>query len=171
MKLAVDVDYQDDTAQIAGVAFNDWTDAESLAIYTSSLSDVQAYEPGYFYKRELPCILKLLEEHELNPDCIIIDGFVYLDGKKEAGLGKYLYDALNGKSSIIGVAKRRFRNTPESCEVYRGQSSKSLYVTSEGLPPDTAKEHIASMHGSYRIPDLLKKADQVCRFLKKVGVK
>ena len=169
MKLAVDVDYQNDTAHIAGVAFSDWTDAESLAIYTSSLSGVQAYEPGNFFKRELSCILKLLEEHELKPECIIIDGFVYLDGKKEAGLGKYLYDALDGKSSIIGVAKRRFKTTPESCEVYRGQSRKSLYVSSEGLPPDTAKEHITSMHGSYRIPDLLKKADRVCRLLKEGG--
>jgi len=163
MKLAVDVDYENDAAHIAGVAFSAWEDAEPSAIYTSDLSGIEAYEPGSFFKRELPCILKLLHEHELTPECIVIDGFVYLDGEKDAGLGKHLYDALDGKSSIIGVTKRPFKNTPESCKVYRGQSSQPLYVTSEGMAADAAKAYITSMHGKYRIPDLLKKADQVCR--------
>ena len=163
MILAVDVDYRDGIAHIAGVAFTDWSDVEPSATYTSELSGIEAYEPGNFFKRELPCILKLLEEHELAPECIIIDGFVYLDGEKEQGLGKHLYDALDDKAVIIGVAKRRFNTTPESCEVYRGQSSKPLYVTAEGVAVDVAKAHIASMHGEYRIPDLLKMADRLCR--------
>ena len=163
MKLAIDVDYNNDTAHIAGVAFSAWEDVEPSAIYTSELKDVEAYESGMFFKRELPCILKLLQEHRLTPEYIIIDGFVYLDGYKEPGLGKYLHDALNGAFAIIGVAKRPFKNTPESCEVYRGQSSKPLYVTSEGIAADTAKEYIATMHGGFRVPDLLKMADQLCR--------
>ena len=163
MILAVDVDYGDGIAHIAGVAFSDWSDVEPSATYTSELSGIEAYEPGNFFKRELPCILKLLNEHELTPECIVIDGFVYLDGASDAGLGRRLYDALNGTISIIGVAKRPFKNTPESCEVYRGQSSKPLYVTSEGIAADTAKEYIATMHGEYRIPDLLKIADRLCR--------
>jgi len=58
MKLAIDVDYKNDFAHIAGVAFAAWEDAEPSAIYSSELSDIEAYEPGYFFKRELPCILK-----------------------------------------------------------------------------------------------------------------
>jgi len=110
--------------------------------------------------------LKLLNEHELTPECIVIDGFVYLDGEKEAGLGKHLHDELQPKSAIIGVAKNRFKNTPESCALIRGQSSKPLYVTTIGFSLDEAKDRIASMHGEYRIPDLLKKADQLCRMRK-----
>jgi hypothetical protein len=30
---------------------------------------------------------------------------VYLDGFSEAGLGKYLYDALKGEVSVVGMAK------------------------------------------------------------------
>jgi len=163
MKLAVDVDYRENTAHIAGVAFAAWEDAEPSATYSSELSDIEAYEPGSFYKRELPCILKLLDEHVLMPECIVIDGFVYLDGCDEPGLGKHLYNALGGKVTIIGVAKRPFKSTPKSCEVYRGQSAKPLYVTSEGIPFDIAKAHVSSMYGDFRIPDILKKADQLCR--------
>ena len=163
MKLAIDVDYNNNAAHIAGVAFTAWKDAEPSAIYTSELSGIEAYEPGNFFKRELPCILKLLQEHRLTPEYIIIDGFVYLDVYNEPGLGKHLHDTLNGASAIIGVAKRPFKSTPESCEVYRGQSSKPLYITAEGVASDDAKAHIASMHGEYRIPDLLKMADRLCR--------
>lgn len=163
VNLAIDVDYRDDTAHIAGVAFSGWQDAEPSAIFTSTLSDIEAYEPGSFFRRELPCILKLLEEHELTPACIVIDGFVYLDGESEAGLGKHLYDALSPKSAIIGVAKRPFKNTPVSCELNRGESSKPLYVTSIGNTTDDARGRIASMHGEFRIPTLLKQADRICR--------
>lgn len=47
---------------------------------------------------------KLLSKHNLKPDCIIVDGFVHLEDDKP-GLGKHLYDALNGKVRVIGVAK------------------------------------------------------------------
>lgn len=163
MNLAVDVYYKNNNACVAGVAFSAWADAEPFAVYSSTITGVEKYVPGEFYKRELPCILKLLKEHQLTPECIIIDGFVYLDGHKEPGLGKHLYDSLAGNSAIIGVAKRRFKNIPEYCEIYRGRSIKPLYVTSEGLTIDAAKKHISSMHGEYRIPNLLKKADQLCR--------
>ena len=163
MNLAVDVYYKNRNACIAGVAFNAWTDAEPSAVFFSTLNGVAAYVPGKFFKRELPCILKLLKEHDLAPECIIVDGFVYLDGHKKAGLGKHLYDALGGRSAVIGVAKQPFKNGPGYCRINRGQSSKPLYITSKGFTIDAAKEHILSMHGEYRIPTLLKRADQLCR--------
>ena len=163
MILAVDVDYVNTTARIAGVAFSNWNDSNPAAIYTSTLTDIAEYEPGAFFRRELPCIMKLLQEHELTPDCIVIDGFVYLDGHTRAGLGKHLHDSLGGNTKVIGVAKRPFVNIPASCEICRGQSSKPLFVTTEGFSLEDAKTHISAMHGKYRVPDLLRKADQVCR--------
>ncbi|WP_036249600.1 endonuclease V [Methylobacter sp. BBA5.1] len=163
MLLAVDVDYRDAHAFIAGIAFENWQDASEQNVFRSQLGNIKAYRPGQFYRRELPCILKLIEEHQIVPDAIIIDGFVYLDGKSRPGLGKYLYDALQEKISVLGVAKKPFRGIARECELYRGASKKPLYVTSAGMPLTDAKQHIRSMHGPYRIPTLLKKVDQLCK--------
>ncbi len=163
MILAVDVDYRDNYASIGGVTFAHWEDNEEIDSFQSVLYDIEQYTPGKFYRRELPCILKLIEEHQLKPNFIIIDGFVYLDGVSEPGLGKHLYDALNGNVPIIGVAKKQFKKISSNFSIYRGSSQNPLYVTSVGIGFEVAKELIISMHGKYRIPTLLKKADQVCR--------
>lgn len=163
MKLAVDVQYYNDTATVGGVSFENWQDDEAQREYVSAFQGVMDYEPGKFYKRELPCILKLITEHELRPECIIVDGFVFLDGFSEAGLGKHLFDALGGKVSIIGVAKKRFKDINSKYEVYRGVSKNPLYVTAVGLEIEQARENIRLMHGRDRLPTLLKHADQICR--------
>lgn len=162
MILAIDVQYSENTAFVAGIAFETWLSEAPENEYISVLYDVAEYEPGNFYKRELPCILKLIEEHDLKPDTIVVDGYVYLDGENRPGLGKYLYDALKSEVEIIGVAKRSFSGIGESHEVLRGQSVKPLFITTTGQL-DTAKENIANMFGEYRIPVLLKRADQLCR--------
>jgi len=163
MILAVDVDYRDRFAAIAGITFENWQDVDETGIFKSTLDTIEDYIPGQFYRRELPCILKLIEEHQLAPDSIIVDGFVYLDGQSEAGLGKYLYDALHGKASVLGVAKKPFKGIVQECELYRGTSKKPLYITSIGMQLADAKNHIKSMHGEYRIPALLKKVDQIAK--------
>jgi deoxyribonuclease V len=163
MILAVDVDYRDHCAYIAGVSFENWTDSNENETFVSFLDHVDEYTPGQFYRRELPCILRLLEEHQLQPNCIVIDGFVYLDGESKPGLGKYLYDALNHQVAIIGVAKTPFTGIPVACEVFRGSSKNPLYVTSAGVAPDDAKTFIRSMHGDYRVPGLLQRVDRLCR--------
>ena len=163
MILAVDVNYKDDVASIAGITFDDWADSEVKGVYKSYLHGVNDYIPGKFYLRELPCILKLLEEHALSPRYIVIDGLVYLDGKSDPGLGKHLYDALNKKIAVIGVAKKPYKGIAQECAVYRGNSLMPLYVTSVGVNLEAAKTNIASMYGIYRIPVLLKKVDQECR--------
>ena len=163
MKLAVDVQYWNDKATAGGVSFKNWQDQEMQRKYVSFVEGFADYEPGYFYKRELPCILNLIAEHQLKPECIVIDGFVFLDGFSQAGLGKHLFDALDGRVSIIGVAKKRFKDIDSKYEVHRGDSKRPLYVTAVGMEVEQAKENIRSMHGSNRLPTLLKYADQICR--------
>lgn len=51
MILAVDVQYEEESAVIL------------------------PYEPGSFYKRELPCILSLLKDIYKQLDAIVIDGY------------------------------------------------------------------------------------------------
>lgn len=158
--LAIDVDYRGDTAHVAGVSFSDWTD--EIKTCKSTVSGVEDYISGEFYKRELPCILSLIKEHGLNPDCILVDGYVHLEGGKP-GLGKHLFDALNKKVMVIGVAKNPRGGGMKENEVYRGDSEKPLYVTSEGIELYKAKKIVKDMDGPYRIPKLIKLADTLCR--------
>lgn len=163
MILAVDVHYTDDAALVAGVSFTSWGSESAEHEYTSVVAKVADYEAGKFYKRELPCILQLLQEHGLAPDCIVIDGYVFLDGVSRPGLGKYLYDALEGGTPVVGVAKQPFKDIPTGCEVFRGNSAQPLYVTAAGMSLKQAKQNVQDMFGRYRIPELLKKTDQLSR--------
>jgi deoxyribonuclease V len=162
--LAVDVDYRDDgSAVAAGVLFPDWHSGAAEQTLTHRIANVAAYTPGRFFERELPCILALLEDCQIPPRTIVIDGHVHLDGLGAEGLGAHLFNALGGRVPVIGVAKSRFRDTPAEAEVLRGSSAKPLYVTSIGIPPDTARRLVRDMHGAHRIPTLLAAVDRVCR--------
>ena len=110
MILAIDVDYKESTATVAGVFFKHWKDSEASDVIVTNMEGICEYETGAFYKRELPCILKLLDEVKHPLSCIVVDGYVFLDGISKSGLGKYLYDALGKKIPVIGVAKRSFSN-------------------------------------------------------------
>jgi len=167
MILAIDVDYREDKAFIAGVLFQNWNDTKAKKIVTTILESIEPYQSGQFYKRELPCILALLEKiKETKLDCIVVDSYVYL-GENKKGLGAYLYEALDKKIPIIGVAKSPFRDAPlESNYIYRGKSKKPLYITSIGIDQEEAKKYILQMYGDFRIPMLLKETDRVCRSIK-----
>jgi deoxyribonuclease V len=98
----------------------------------------------------------------LQPDLILIDGYVWLD-ENEIGLGVYLYNELGGKIPVIGVAKSKFKTHSKVKEVFRGNSHTPLYVSSIGIDLVEATQNIKNMHGSFRLPTLLKKVDQLCR--------
>jgi deoxyribonuclease V len=163
MKLVVDVHYLNNRALCAGILFDQWDDSVILQKILTYTDNVPAYESGKFYKRELPCIINLLEEHSIMPELIIIDGYVFLDGQFKAGLGKYLYDHLQGEVAIVGVAKKAFNTISSDYQIQRGNSIKPLYITAVDMPLERAKNAIATMHGEHRIPTLLRQVDQLCR--------
>jgi deoxyribonuclease V len=163
MIFAVDVDYREDNALAAGVLFENWEDCEPTRQLTLQIDQVADYEPGQFYKRELPCILSLLKQFEVRPKYIIVDGYVCLGVAKKAGLGQHLYNALDGEIAVIGVAKSRFQDTPDAAELYRGSSQRPLYVTAVGIDLIEAKSAIARMCGANRIPIILKMVDRLSR--------
>ena len=163
MFLAVDVHYYQNRATAASLAFHPWQAEKPIGHFISTITHIAEYEPGSFYKRELPCIVRLLKEHNLHPKIIVIDGFVFLDGHRKPGLGKYLYDSLHKQPSVIGVAKNPFKNIQKKYTLFRGKSQKPLYITAVGVDLSLAKKNIAHMHGQYRIPTLLKKVDQLSR--------
>jgi deoxyribonuclease V len=159
MILAVDVYYTDDFAQVAGAIFEDWSDNKPLDILTTRVVSPSDYQPGELFKRELPCILKLMSYHALVPEIVIVDGYVFLDGHSEPGLGKHLHDALSHGPNVIGIAKNRFQGISTEYEVFRGGSSRPLFVTSFGVSLDEAQTHVRQMHGPHRIPTLLALVD------------
>lgn len=163
MILAMDVDYRQDKAVVAGVLLSDWQDEEPIKEIITDCDLGHDYVPGEFYRRELPCLLKLLEQIEIELNTIVIDGYVYLGKDHKPGLGRYLFDALDKQIAVIGVAKTVFKGTPASTEIRRGTSQRPLYVTAAGMDETTAKHCIQAMHGADRIPALLKRVDHLCR--------
>jgi deoxyribonuclease V len=165
MILAVDVDYREDCARVAGILFRDWGDEHPMIERVVECNVVSDYRPGEFFRRELPCIERLLQVIDQPVDCIVVDGYVYLGSEPRPGLGKHLFDALEQKIAVIGVAKTPFRDTPDTTAVFRGKSTRPLYVTAAGMPEDLARQRIRDMHGEHRIPALLQQVDRLSRRL------
>jgi exodeoxyribonuclease-5/deoxyribonuclease V len=159
--LAFDTYYYDQKAKTIGLSFQQWTDATPLQVFSEIIAPIADYEPGAFYKRELPCIMSLLHQIPKDPiECIVIDGFVYLDDAGQIGLGGHLYHQLSGNIPVIGVAKTNFATIENlKRKVYRGQSKNPLMVTAIGMEVDEAAKCIAQMHGEHRMPTLLKQLD------------
>ncbi len=155
----VDVDYRNPGAVAAGLWFRGWTAEVAEYQATAHFPDAAPYEPGAFYRRELPCLIGVLALGP-KPDAVIVDGYVWLaNGAK--GLGAHLHDARGGV--IIGVAKTRFASATDAIEVCRGASQSPLFVSTVGMPVEEAAARIAEMHGQYRVPTLLKCVDAIAR--------
>jgi deoxyribonuclease V len=167
MYLAFDTYYFGNRAKTVCLSFTYWTQTINFGVYSEVLENVEAYIPGAFYRRELPCILSLLQKVPAAPiEAIIVDGFVYLDDAGTFGLGGHLYQRLEEKIPVIGVAKTDFATIKQNKRaLLRGQSNRPLFITAVGMDPDTASDHIRSMSGTFRIPDLLKHLDHLTRQL------
>lgn len=162
--LAIDVYYHPDHAKVAGVLF-DWSDKAPQSTLTAIVSEVAPYQPGQFYKREMPCILELLKQVNLETlSAILVDSHVFVSNKKDYGLGGHLWESLGEVIPIVGVAKRSFHNTEKvTIPVTRGKSTNPLYVSAVGMEVQDAARLVEGMKGTYRIPDILKTLDQLSR--------
>lgn len=165
MILAIDVYYTNNQAKSVCIAFNDWTDEVQTQTYIKEIEGIEEYIPGQFYKRELPCILAVLEGIDLaQVEAIVVDGFVILDDEGKYGLGGYLYESLDQNIPIVGVAKRGFHQNEQNVKkVLRGESLNPLFITSIGMDLEVAAQRVKNMHGDYRFPSLLKILDQVTK--------
>jgi deoxyribonuclease V len=165
MILAFDTYYFDGKAKTVCLEFQEWNQSENFKIHTEIIDNVSEYIPGEFYKRELPCILSLLNQIDLKKvEIIVVDGFVYLDDEKKYGLGGHLYEKLNQEIPIIGVAKTNFASIEkDKRSLFRGDSQKPLYVTAIGIELEDAFKKVESMAGEFRMPTLLKEMDRLTK--------
>lgn len=163
MLICLDTDYRDPQAQCAYVLFDSWGAAEPVQVGCVRIDAVAPYEPGAFYKRELPGLLQALASVEHPLKAILIDAYVWLD-EGRGGLGWHLYEALERKIPVVGVAKTRFRPAEKvAIPVLRGESQNPLWVTAIGVETDWAAEKVKEMAGEFRVPKLLKMVDGRCR--------
>lgn len=164
MNLITDVHYHANGAQAAGILF-EWESDKIYGEFTVAIDQVEEYEPGMFYRRELPCLTSLIQEVPLQEiSHIIIDGFVFLNDEEEPGLGKRLYDYLNKKIPVIGIAKTGYHGIVKNVkEVNRGISVKPLFVTSVGIDLAKAASMVQTMHGANRLPTMVSLVDQLSR--------
>jgi len=160
-----DTFYGEDYAKTAVVGIEDWGSNQPIFELSDTIYEVNEYESGAFYKRELPCILSIINKINLDPkkDILVIDGYVTLSDDGKPGLGGYLFNELEGKIPVIGVAKNDFASLNLKKTIYRGGSKKPLFVTALGYDLQKASEKIITMHGEFRLPTVLKLADQKCR--------
>lgn len=163
MIAALDVHYSDTKASAAAVVFESWDSETPLSTYVVSTQNCGDYLPGQFYLRELQPLLAVISAIRDEITIFVIDGYCHLSAEGERGLGAHLAENLPDESTIVGVAKSRFRGSQHATEVFRGESKRPLFVTAIGLNYHQAANKIASMHGPYRIPTLLKEVDRLSR--------
>jgi deoxyribonuclease V len=122
------------------------------------------YEPGSFYKRELPLLLAVLRKAAQIPELVVIDGYAWLDANGSPGLGAHLHEALGKSHTIIGVGKTAYRGAETWCaQVCRGTTARPLFVTTIGMTSKAAAALVRGLHGDHRIPTLIRRTDSLAR--------
>ncbi|MEQ1811164.1 MAG: endonuclease V [Terricaulis sp.] len=162
--VAIDAAYGEARSAVSAVYFRDW--GSEFTHVTSSFireGEPPAYEPGAFYKRELPLLMEALDRAPMPVSAVVIDGYVWLSADSKPGLGARLYEALARRVPVIGVAKTAFRDDSWSETVRRGTSDVPLHVTSIGIDRADAARRIVGMSGEGRISKLVGLADRQAR--------
>jgi deoxyribonuclease V len=158
---AVDVCYLPGGGARAGAALAADTQFTAVVAERSAVvAEVAPYEPGGFYRRELPPIRAVLEGLA-GLRLLIVDGYVDLDPGGRMGLGAHAHAEFG--VPVVGVAKTRFAAATHAVAVLRGGSARPLFVTAAGLPAAQAADLIRHMPGHFRLPDALRRADAVAR--------
>lgn len=175
MKLVMAVHLGSEGASAVALAFDDWDCAEAGQHYTAHITTIAPHSPvaeaaplakaarGEPNLRALPCLLQLLRQHALQPDVIVIDGWVHLDNQATPGLGQHLYQALGGRSAVIGISTTARPELPAQFAVLREEDAAPLVVTCAGIDLGAAKARVRAMHGKRRVPTLLKLATRMAK--------
>ena len=81
----------------AGIAFADWRSDVIARTEVASLGRAQPYEPGQFFKRELPHLLGLIDRFGEPPATIAIDGYVTLGADQRDGSARGSFRLCTGR--------------------------------------------------------------------------
>lgn len=161
----VDVGYEGTGARAACVLAASWESESPSSTYVRDIDAVEPYEPGQFFRRELPCLLSVLRLLTSLPEIVVIDGYVWLPSPRRLGLGAYLYEALGRRVSVVGIAKKAFggQSSDTVTRILRGNSRRPLFVTAAGMELSAAAQGVRRMAGEHRIPEMMRIADHLSR--------
>jgi deoxyribonuclease V len=158
---ATDVHYLDSGAARAALVLAEMAAFEVIAAERLVvIPEVDEYEPGAFFRRELPCLRAVLAG-VADVSLLVVDGYVDLDPSRRPGLGAHAHAEFG--VPVIGVAKSRFATATHAVPVIRGGATRPLYVTAAGMPTREAAEIVRAMAGPHRLPDALRRVDQLAR--------
>ncbi len=158
---AADVHYLPaDGARAALVTADDPMFLTIVSEKTVLVPQVAPYQPGAFYRRELPPLRAVLAGVR-GLQLLVIDGYVDLDPSGRPGLGRHAHAEFG--VPVIGVAKTRFVPATHAVPVLRGQATRPLYVTAAGIPVAEAAEMVRAMAGRFRLPDAQRRVDALAR--------
>lgn len=164
MSIAVfDVHYEGANAYAACVVADGWSAACVANSFRCSIPISGDYQPGDFYKRELPALLAVLDKVDRPLTALVVDGYVWLSADERPGLGARFFEATGKAIPVIGIAKTAFDGALFARQVLRGSSKRPLYVTAAGIDAADAAAMVVSMSGPSRIPMLVKAADSLAR--------
>lgn len=163
MKFIVAVHFDGAQAQAAAVAFEAWEAAEATKTWVSQILQVEKPALGEPDLREIACVMRLLSEHRLEPELVVMDGFVHLDVDDTPGLGQHLFHALGGGVPVVGVSKKSLPGLSSQFEVFREEETPPLVVTCAGIDIGAAKVRVRAMHGRKRVPTLMKLAARLAK--------
>lgn len=143
---------------------DDWTSPVPIAEFTHRAGYAEAYTPGELHRREFPLIMSVLAMLPERPRILVIEGYVWRDTDGRKGLGAHLFEALRGRTAVVGLAKSHFAGTEQWVEqVARGDSANPLWVTAAGVTLSEAVSGVKRMHGPHRIPTLVGRVAQLAR--------
>ena len=124
----------------------------------AELPEVEPYEPGRFYRRELPPLRAVLAGVRLS--LLVVDGYVDL-APDRPGLGAHCHAEFG--VPVVGIAKTSFHGATHAIPVLRGAATKPVWVTAAGLPAAEAAGIVLAMAGAYRLPDAVRRVDALAR--------
>lgn len=156
-----DVGYADNTAQVGCLSIAAFEDTDPTNEWVVTVSPVDPYVPGKFWRRELDPLLCGIESAPGEISVCVIDAYVDLGEEQEPGLGRFLYERTG--IPVIGVAKSRYPGTPVAQELLRRSSSRPLYVSVAGFDQAEAMTNISMMSGDGRVPTMIRRADALSR--------
>jgi deoxyribonuclease V len=160
----LDAAYAGEASVAACLTADDWTSTVPIAEFTHRAGRAEPHTPGEFHRREFPLIMSVLAMLPERPRMLVIEGYVWLDTDGRKGLGAHLFEALRGRTAIVGLATSCFADAEQWVEqVGRGDSENPLWVTAAGVTLSEAVSGVKRMHGPHRIPTLVGRVAQLAR--------
>lgn len=147
-------------ARAAAVVSADASFSRLIGDRVELVPEVQPYQPGQLYLRELPALHAALDGLT-GMALLVVDGYADLDPDGRPGLGAHAQAEFG--VPVIGVAKTAFRTATHAIPVLRGTSARPLYVTATGMARADAAELVRQMAGRHRMPDALRRVDTLAR--------